>query len=231
MQGLTVDEPPIRSRPYSTAACCEKCVFGRGSHSRDCVLIGKKIGRWEIIADAGKHYGRTGYYLCRCQCGTWRVVSNQHLRTEVTQSCGCIRGSRSGRRKSPEYRSWAMMVQRCTNQNHPDARIYSGRGISVCARWRSYDLFLEDMGVRPPRTSLDRYPNNDGNYEPGNCRWATPKQQRDNQRKMCFRSDASKERCKIIEVIKLHNRSLPSFDPDSESALIAKISLHYFTQL
>lgn len=75
------------------------------------------------------------------------------------------------------------MQERCHNEKHKDYPSYGGRGIHVCDRWRnSYDSFLEDMGERPAGTSLDRFPNGNGNYEPGNCRWATPREQRQNQR-------------------------------------------------
>lgn len=75
------------------------------------------------------------------------------------------------------------MCERTENPNHPHYQNYGGRGIRVCKRWReSFAAFLEDMGERPPGTTLDRYPNRDGDYEPGNCRWATPKKQQNNIR-------------------------------------------------
>jgi hypothetical protein len=73
------------------------------------------------------------------------------------------------------------MIHRCTNPNATSYERYGGRGIAVCERWRSFENFLADMGERPEGKSIDRYPDNDGNYEPGNCRWATPKEQRANQ--------------------------------------------------
>lgn len=79
---------------------------------------------------------------------------------------------------TPTHRSWAMMKARCYNPRSGSYRHYGGRGIEVCDRWlNSFEAFLKDMGIRPKGTSLDRYPDNDGNYEPGNCRWATQKQQ------------------------------------------------------
>jgi len=80
------------------------------------------------------------------------------------------------------YDTWSNMLQRCLNQKHHKYSIYGARGITVCVRWRRFENFLSDMGERPSGTSIDRI-NNDGNYEPGNCRWATPKEQRANQRR------------------------------------------------
>jgi hypothetical protein len=76
-----------------------------------------------------------------------------------------------------------MMIARCTNPNQTGfAKYYGGRGVTVCERWSQFENFLADMGPRPRGKTLDRFPNPDGNYEPSNCRWATPRQQRENQR-------------------------------------------------
>jgi hypothetical protein len=87
------------------------------------------------------------------------------------------------------------MRARCTQQKLVCYKDYGGRGIKVCDRWNDFASFLTDMGPRPPGTSLDRFPNNDGNYEPGNCRWATRKEQRANRRPTKVRGQlAAKDR-------------------------------------
>ena len=88
-------------------------------------------------------------------------------------------------RKTPTYLSWDNMIQRCTNPNRPEYPYYGGRGITVCDRWRSYENFLADMGERPDGLTLDRI-NNDGNYEPGNCRWADRETQVRNRRRSSY---------------------------------------------
>lgn len=88
-----------------------------------------------------------------------------------------------GMNGTPTYRTWDGMLQRCTNLNAGRWEDYGAAGVSVCARWReSFENFLEDMGVRPEGKTLDRYPDCGGNYEPGNCRWATKEEQVNNKK-------------------------------------------------
>jgi hypothetical protein len=92
-------------------------------------------------------------------------------------------GHMRGRVPSPTYHSWCPMITRCTNSNHSSFDKYGGSGVSVSARWRKFEMFLEDMGERPSLDySIDRFPNRDGNYENGNCRWATRSQQNLNRK-------------------------------------------------
>lgn len=148
-------------------------------------LTGQRFGLLTVIERNYEFAKMAAEWLCKCDCGGTYIARGQRLRSGEIRSCGCLilkHGHSSHDNRSPTYRSWHMMLQRCTNPNALNYRNYGGRGIIVCERWNNFCNFLEDMGVRPEGMTLDRYPNNNGNYETGNCRWATPKEQIDNRR-------------------------------------------------
>jgi len=140
-----------------------------------------------VIGHAGvdRHHNRL--YLCRCQCGVEKIITGTNLRRGNTKSCGCLRREQRlthGLTRSPTYMSWATMRQRCNNPRATHYERYGGRGITVCDRWegpQGLANFVEDLGERPDGTTLDRYPDPNGNYAPGNCRWATRREQTANQ--------------------------------------------------
>lgn len=155
-------------------------------------LTGMVFGRWKVLEKAGLvSSGRNYKWRCLCECGTTKDVVSSLLTRGESKSCGCLRREISSIRErkhghavgktSQTYNSWSGIIQRCTNPKYWQWDNYGGRGIAVCERWLSFENFLVDMGERPPGTSIDRI-NNSGNYEPGNCRWATPTQQTANRR-------------------------------------------------
>lgn len=163
-------------------------------------LVGQRFGRLLVVKHAGANRHRQSLFRCVCDCGAEVVTLGPSLTSGRTSSCGCVQReraalrlarhnhsrARAGRRPSPTYKTWRSMVERCTDQKAVGFRLYGGRGITVCARWlgeHGFENFLADMGERPAGKTLDRFPNRDGDYEPGNCRWATAKEQARNTRR------------------------------------------------
>ncbi len=156
-------------------------------------LTGRKFGRWKVLGE-GKHkyYGKYKvlYWKCKCKCGIIKDVHGGNLISEKSQSCGClhVEMKKAGLRLSHGmsgtsiYETWCRMINRCYNKSGKDWNIYGGRGIEVCDRWHySFENFFADMGYLYKKgLAIDRK-NNDGNYEPKNCRWATQKQQQRNR--------------------------------------------------
>ena len=159
-------------------------------------LIGKRFQRLTVIQELPARIHPCGTinrkFLCLCDCGNKTEAFVNNLTRGHTGSCGCLQRERAsqastthghcqGPSDSVMYRTWQHIWSRCTNPNTPDWKDYGGRGITVCERWNEFENFLSDMGERPPGKSIDRI-NNDGNYEPRNCRWATPVEQARNKR-------------------------------------------------
>jgi hypothetical protein len=137
-------------------------------------------------------------YECQCDCGKTHIAFRYQLLRGYTKSCGCLRresigvrsvthGHKRGRKETPEHKSWSEMIARCENTDNSRYPRYGARGIKVCQRWRdSFQDFFADMGERPSAAhSIDRL-NNDGHYEPDNCRWATASEQARNRRTTRF---------------------------------------------
>lgn len=151
-------------------------------------LVNKKFGRLTCIEPTGN-----GYWVCKCDCGARRIVSGTDLRGGKTRSCGCLRrevlrkiksrhGSNRIGGRTRTYTCWANMLQRCTNPRNPQYHDYGGRGVTVCAQWKDFATFKQDMGECPPRWTIERKDNSKG-YEPGNCEWASRTVQNNNTRR------------------------------------------------
>lgn len=163
-------------------------------------FMGRRFGR--LVAVGFTRENGVSFWVCDCDCGKSTTAETAVLRRGMKQSCGClqrertieavrIHGGADGGKETPEYSTYKRMRLRCYWTGHVSFKNYGGRGIKVCDRWLNgdgersgFECFLSDMGPKPtPKHSIDRHPDNNGNYEPGNCRWATVLQQRRKTRK------------------------------------------------
>jgi hypothetical protein len=157
-------------------------------------LTGRRFGRLTVIQFSHVANRHLTHWICLCDCGAERIVRGTALTSGNTTGCAACQAVRAKgnrhavkhqhtktRYASPTYQSWKAMMARCYNSHNASWKYYGGRGIVVCDRWHDFRNFLADMGERPTGTTLDRI-NLHGHYEPTNCRWATPQEQRANQR-------------------------------------------------
>lgn len=192
---------------------------------RTQTLVGRRFGRWEVRSEALPDPTNRQQFICFCDCGNIRVVRRGNLLKGISQSCGCLnrqhiheqRFQHGRNTKDSTYRAWLAMRWRCRKEPWEKYHRYAGRGIRVCKRWNDFRNFLSDMGERPQGLSLDRI-DNDGNYEPGNCRWATHEQQVNNH------SHDTHNPCKGVSWDKSRNRWLAFTSVDGKFKNLGRFS-------
>lgn len=162
------------------------------------IIKGQRFGRLTVIEQSETKKKRS-YWLCKCDCGKEKALMGKTLRNGRTKSCGCYRvelllerftkhGQSKDGYETGEFNAWQNMKNRCLNKNNKSYKNYGGRGIKICDRWlNSFENFFEDMGYKPSKKhSLDRFPDNNGDYTPSNCRWGTEEQQANNKQNSVF---------------------------------------------
>lgn len=191
------------------------------------IAVGSRVGRLTVLAAADpyiepKRQTKRRRWHCRCECGERIIAHEQLLKRGHTQSCGCLQRERTSAatsvhgycrmaKRSKEYRVWEAMHQRCGNPNANFYGDYGGRGIRICSRWDTFENFLADMGERPgPKHTIDRIDNN-GHYEPENCRWATKTEQSRNRRGLRMVMFRGRQLC-LAEALEITGVSRGAFD-------------------
>ncbi len=162
-------------------------------------LTGIQFGRLHVLEPV-ENFGGPRKWKCVCNCGKIVEVRGSHMTAGATKSCGCFSADATKARstthgqshKTPEYKTWVNIRARCCDPKHISFKYYGAKGIQVCKRWDSFENFFSDMGVRPSKDhSIDRT-ENDGNYEPNNCRWATESEQQSNKSDSRFLTSGGK---------------------------------------
>lgn len=171
------------------ATQCKSCSYKMRTNNTVSPLIGQKFSKWTVLSYEGKKYNSANVLKCRCECGNERLLIQSKLVSGSTKECVPCANTKNNKLRAKHnmvdtstYNIWRSMTKRCRDPKAKSYNCYGGRGIKVCDKWLTFTNFYADMGTRPEGHEIDRI-NNDGNYEPGNCRWVTPKVNANNRRK------------------------------------------------
>lgn len=219
---------------------CGKCVFSnKPSYPRFDIAeyIGKKKNKLTVVGLADKSPADKKWYIkCVCDCGNTVEVLPYQFEKGIIKSCGCLRKNspnyKDGRTKHSLYSLWKTMIDRCENPEHHKYKQYGLRGIKVCSEWHDFWCFVrwsDSIGGRPQGYTLDRI-NNNGNYEPSNCRWATSKQQSHNRtsNKIIEYNGVSKPLCEWANDLGIKPKTLASRLAKGWDIEKALNPIHYF---
>jgi len=188
-------------------------------------LTGQKFGRLTVIRKSAIIKASGALWECKCDCGGSSVANSLKLRTGLAVSCGCKKAEGQANFKhgysktSSTYKIWKGMRYRCASPGSNSWAWYGGRGIKVCQRWDDFEIFLSDMGERPPGLTIDRI-DSDGNYEPSNCRWATPTEQATTNRGVHRKGCAPHNKTSDVDLLKMREMR-------SSGAKLREIGAHF----